>query len=96
MFGPGGITIMDRRIRFQLAEALGPTNRWFCSEALGFEVRDAELLLAYYIKNGGAEDFAKRYEQGLTTSGGLDQASAGSNPTFCGNSSSPGSIRTTL
>lgn len=58
---------MDRRIRHQLAEAFGPTNRWFCSEAHGFEVRDAELLLTHYIKNGGAEDFARRFEQGLTT-----------------------------
>jgi hypothetical protein len=55
---------MDRRIRLQIAEALGPTNRWFCSEAHGCEVRDAELLLTHYIKNGGAEDFAKRYASG--------------------------------
>jgi hypothetical protein len=57
---------MNRRIRLQIAEALGPTNRWFCSEAHGCEVRDVELLLTHYIKNGGAEDFARRFELGLT------------------------------
>jgi hypothetical protein len=54
---------MDARIRQQVAEALGPTNRWFCSEKHGCEVRDADLLLTHYIKNGGAEDFARRYTQ---------------------------------
>ena len=54
---------MDQRIRQQVAEALGPTNRWFCCEKLGRHVDDADLLLTHYIKNGGAEDFAKRYQQ---------------------------------
>jgi len=63
---------MDRRIRLQVAEALGPTNRWFCSEAHGQEVRDADLLLTHYIKNGGAEDFAERYDKGLTISDSAD------------------------
>lgn len=57
---------MDRRIRLQIAEALGPINRWFCSEAHGREVREAELLLTHYIKNGGAEDFADRFDNGMT------------------------------
>ena len=56
---------MDRRIRLQIAEALGPINRYYCSEKHGCDVRDAEKLLAHYIKNGGAEDFARRYTQGL-------------------------------
>lgn len=58
---------MDFRVRLQLAEALGPLNRWFCSEAYGREIDDAELLLIYYIKSGGAADFARRYGQALGT-----------------------------
>jgi len=56
---------MDFRIRLQLAEAFGPVNRWFCSEAYGREVDDKESLLIYYIKSGGAADFAKRYNQAM-------------------------------
>jgi hypothetical protein len=54
---------MDARIRLQLAEAFGPINRWFCSEAYGCEVLDLELLLTYYIKSGGARSFAERFNQ---------------------------------
>jgi hypothetical protein len=56
---------MDFRIRLQLAEAFGPQNRWFCSENYGREIHDKELLLMYYIRSGGAADFARRYEQAL-------------------------------
>jgi len=48
------------RIRQQLAEALGPDNKWFCSQKSGHEVTDPETLVKHYIKNGGAEDFARR------------------------------------
>jgi hypothetical protein len=54
---------MHLRVRLQLAEALGPINRWFCSEAFGYEVEDQETLLQYYIKSGGAADFARRWDQ---------------------------------
>ncbi len=57
--------IMDFRIRLQLAEAFGPVNRWFCSQAYGCRIDDRELLLVYYIKSGGAADFAKRYDQAM-------------------------------
>jgi hypothetical protein len=57
--------MMDFRIRLQLAEAFGPVNRWFCAEAYGREIYDKELLLSYYIKSGGAADFARRYEHAL-------------------------------
>lgn len=56
---------MNFRVRLQLAEAFGPVNRWFCSEAYGRQVDDRELLLCYYIKSGGAEDFAQRYAQAM-------------------------------
>ena len=52
---------MDFRVRLQLAEAFGVVNRWYCSEAYGKPVEDKELLLTYYIKSGGAADFAERY-----------------------------------
>ena len=57
---------MQCRVRLQLAEALGPLNRWYCSQAYGQEIDDAELLLEYYIKHGGAIDFAKRYDEAMS------------------------------
>ena len=57
---------MHFRTRVQLAEALGPVNRWFCSQAYGYPVQDPELLLKYYIKSGGAADFAVRYDQAMS------------------------------
>jgi hypothetical protein len=56
---------MTCRCRLQLAEALGPTNRWYCSQARGYPVEDRELLLAYFIKSGGALDFADRFEEAM-------------------------------
>lgn len=57
---------MDFRVELQLAEALGALNRWFCSEAYGREIDNEELLVIYYIKSGGAEDFARRYDQAMS------------------------------
>jgi hypothetical protein len=54
---------MHFRVRVQVAEALGPLNRWYCSQAYGRPVDDPELLLTYFIKSGGAADFADRYAQ---------------------------------
>ena len=56
---------MDFRVVLQLAEAFGPVNRYYCSEAYQRPVEDLELLLTYYIKSGGAEDFARRYSQAI-------------------------------
>ena len=52
---------MDFRVQLQVDEALGSLNRWFCSEAFGHKIDDPELLVIYYIKSGGAADFARRY-----------------------------------
>jgi len=41
----------------QMQEALGPVNKWYCSQFMGYEVTDPELLLTYYIKHGGASQF---------------------------------------
>jgi hypothetical protein len=54
---------MDFRVSLQLAEAFGHVNRWFCSEAYGREIDDKEALLVYYVKSGGAADFARRFNQ---------------------------------
>ena len=54
--------MMQLRCRLQLAEAFGSENRWFCSEAYGRKVDDEDLLLTYYIKSGGALDFANRFD----------------------------------
>jgi hypothetical protein len=56
---------MDLRFRLQLAEAFGPINRWFCSEAYGREIDDPELLIIHYIKSGGAADFAERFDEAM-------------------------------
>ena len=55
----------DFRIRLQVAEALGSLNRYYCSLAYCQEIVDHELLMRYYIKSGGAADFAKRYVQAM-------------------------------
>jgi hypothetical protein len=57
---------MHFRTRVQLAEALGPVNRWFCSQAYGYPVNNPELLLKYYIKSGGAADFALRFDEAMS------------------------------
>lgn len=41
----------------QMQEALGPVNKWYCSQYYGYEVTAPDLLLAYYIKHGGASHF---------------------------------------
>ena len=57
--------MIELRIRLQLAEAFGPINRWFCSEAFGRHITDLDLLLMYYIKSGGAADFAARFNEAM-------------------------------
>ncbi|HEX5242079.1 MAG TPA: hypothetical protein VFW23_02370 [Tepidisphaeraceae bacterium] len=56
---------MHHRLSAQLAEALGPDNRWFCSQRCGREVADPDELWIYFIRTGGAEDFALRYEAAM-------------------------------
>ena len=55
----------NHRLRVQLDEAFGPDNRWYCSRLCGKPVEDKTLLLAHFIRNGGAEDFARRYEEAM-------------------------------
>ena len=45
----------------QKQEALGPVNKWYCSQFYGYEVNDPECLLCYYIKHGGASNFRQEH-----------------------------------
>jgi hypothetical protein len=54
------------RLRIQLAEALGPVNQWYCSQHHGYPVTNPELLLIYFIRSGGAADFARRYNEAMS------------------------------
>src|SRR5689334_17059789 len=57
---------MGSRLRIQLAEAFGPVNRWYCSQQHGYPVTDPNLLLTYFVRSGGAEDFADRYDEAMS------------------------------
>jgi hypothetical protein len=54
---------MSMYVRKQLEEALGPDNRWFCSQHHGRKVTEPDLLVEYYIKHGGAEHFRRKFEK---------------------------------
>ncbi len=45
----------------QRREALGPVNKWYCSQHFGYEVQDPDILLAYYIKHGGAQHYRQAH-----------------------------------
>ncbi len=51
---------LKQRLLLQIEEALGPENRWYAGEKLGRSPTESEAIL-YYIENGGAESFSKRY-----------------------------------
>jgi hypothetical protein len=59
------LALMCFRVRKQLAEALGPVNRWYCSQAHRRPIDDPETLLAYFIRSGGAYDFAERFDDAM-------------------------------
>ena len=46
---------MNFRVRQQLAEALGPVNRWFASQARGRHVENPEELITHFVSNGGPD-----------------------------------------
>ena len=56
---------MHFRLRVQVAEALGCVNRWYCSQSHGRCIDDPETLLIYFIKSGGAHDFARRFNEAM-------------------------------
>ena len=55
-----GISLSDC-LNQQRQEALGSVNKWYCSQHHGYEVNDPEVLLAYYIKHGGAQAFRREH-----------------------------------
>ena len=50
----------------QMQEALGPVNKWYCSQHYGCEISDPECLLAYYIKHGGASNFRQEHRTDIS------------------------------
>jgi hypothetical protein len=50
----------------QRREALGPVNKWYCSQYHGYEINDPETLIKYYIKHGGATHFCQQHLAELT------------------------------
>ncbi len=54
-------TTMGTFLEEQKREALGPVNKWYCSQFHGYEVTEPEQLLSYYIKHGGAQHFRQLY-----------------------------------
>jgi hypothetical protein len=57
--------MMSDRVLLQMTEACGPVNQWFCSQYYGEPVHNAETLLVYFVKSGGAADFAVRYSEAM-------------------------------
>src|SRR4051812_16880094 len=56
---------MRVRARMQMGEALGAVNRWYCAQGYGREVQEDELLIRYFIRSGGAADFARRWGEAM-------------------------------
>ena len=55
-------------LRGQVHEACSPENKWFCSQHYGYEVNDPKVLLEYYIKHGGTQQFAEVHRSELDAS----------------------------
>ena len=56
---------MTFRLRMQLAEILGHDNRWYCAQFYGRRIDDPDTLAEHFCKNGGAADFARRYDEAM-------------------------------
>ena len=54
---------LKQRLQRQIDAALGPENRWYCSEFYGCEITDPDTLMEYFIKHGGAEAFREAEER---------------------------------
>ena len=48
---------LAEELEHQMHEALGPVNKWYCSQHYGYEVTNPEVLICYYIKHGGASHY---------------------------------------
>src|SRR5438874_2608546 len=56
---------MNYRTCAQVAEAVGAVNRWYCSQYYRREITDHDVLMEYFVRNRGAEDFARRYIEAM-------------------------------
>ena len=54
------------RLHAQVAEILSSDNRWFCSQHHRREVHDKDVLSTYFIKSGGAKNFADRWRDAMS------------------------------
>lgn len=61
----GSLEARHFRTFVQLSEALGSTNRWFCSQRFKCDITDPNCLWEYYVRSGGAADFARRYAHAM-------------------------------
>ena len=60
---------LNEYLRGQLQEASRPEIKWYCSQYYCYEVTDPKILLEYYIKHGGTQYFAQRYQGQLEACG---------------------------
>lgn len=54
-------TSLGAWLQAQREEAMGPVNKWFCSQHYGKEITDPETLMRYYIEHGGAAAFRRNH-----------------------------------
>ena len=66
MLNRKAIDALPIRQRIQRAEVLGCDNRWYCSRCTGRPVHDEETLWRHFCKNGGAYDFAHRWNHAMS------------------------------
>lgn len=55
--------LVQNRLLLQLCDALGDTNRYLASEALGHYASDNEAFL-HYVENGGKKAFDQNHPRG--------------------------------
>jgi len=64
---------LSEYMRGQVQEACSETNKWYCSQYFGYEVRDPKTLVEYYIKHGGTQSFAQRHQRELECADGTER-----------------------
>ena len=58
--------IKSVRLHMQFKEVIGADNAWFCSQCYNKPVDDIELLWRYFVEQGGALDFARRWNEAMS------------------------------
>ena len=57
--------MLTYRTTAQVLEILGDDNRWFCSKFYSRPVTEPDTLARYFCENGGAADFAARWDEAM-------------------------------